>query len=74
MKYFYTFLILVFLVSSCNRTNEKRVIVLLNTEHNQLLEEQGYEQWEPTKSDLIIIREVLEYAFLDNEFNFLDNC
>jgi hypothetical protein len=81
----YLFLFALCFIFSCKKLNQdkgekieqnqifsKNEVVLLNSEHNKwLFENYGYQKWKPSENEIMILREIIDEAIMNNEFNFL---
>ena len=61
-----------FTTSKQKETVDPKIAILINTEHNNWLQENyGFESWNPTDKDLNLVQEILDKAINDKEFDFL---
>ena len=61
-----------FTTSKQTETVDPKIAILINTEYNNWLQKKyGFERWNPTDKDLILVEEILDIAINNKEFDFL---
>ena len=66
-----SFLLIISLFSSCEKSEDNRSAILLDSSYNKWLKsEYGYEAWNPEKVDFEVLDKILKTAIKENQFNF----